>query len=344
MIRLSHIGLPLIGGVLVSFYLIACGSDDPAPADGTGGSSGSTGGSSGSTGGAKPSTGGGGSTSTGGASTGTGGGSTEDLYVCENAPPRDPGGTGAEGSECCTTSIGKVGKCVKESSISDATQKAAFGYDSCKKADSLKCSPDPAQLATAEQNGVYAECTATLGEGEGLEGRCLPKCFVAGVGAAAQLKQDGCQTADLVCAPCYNPIDGADTGACKQKSGDAPKKAAPTPYKKCGGDLGICVPASLVTDAAQKAALQKAFEGASSGCDGTDLCAPVLKAKDQAACFKKCDSIAALPGACVPEYIVPAAQRDLIRAATGCGTGELCAPCQDPTSMPMPNMATGACN
>jgi len=342
MIRLSHIGLPLVGGVLVSFAMLACSSSsDDAPPASTGGSPGSGGGSS--TGGSKA--GSGGSSASGGSTASTGGtASTDDLYVCEKATPRDPGtGSGTEGSECCTTAIGKVGKCVKESSITDATQKAAFGYDSCSKSAGLKCAPDPAQLPTAEQNGVYAECTATLGD-DGLEGRCLPKCFVAGVGAAAQLKQDGCQSADLVCAPCYNPIDGTDTGACKQKAGDAPKKPAPTAYKKCGGDLGICVPASLVTDPVQKSALERAFEGMSSGCDGTDLCAPVLKAKDQAACFTKCPSVAGLAGACVPEYLVPAAQRDLIRSATGCGTGELCAPCQDPTSMPMPNMATGACN
>jgi hypothetical protein len=338
MIRLSHIGLPLIGGVIVSFAVFACSSSDEPQADATGGAPG-TGGSK-ATGGGTAS-GGSGATG-GGASTG---GNTEALYVCENAAPRDPGKDGTEGAACCnTTTNGNVGKCTKESSITDATQRAAFGYDSCSKSAGLKCAPDAAQLATAEQNGVYATCTATLGEGPGLEGRCLPKCFVAGVGAAAQLKQDGCQNADLVCAPCFNPIDGSDTGACKQKAGDAPAKPAPAPYKKCGSDLGICVPASLVTDPVQKAALDRAFEGTSSGCDGTDLCAPIIKAKDQAACFTKCNSVAGLVGACVPEYLVPAAQRDLIRSATGCATGELCAPCQDPTSTPEPNMATGACN
>jgi hypothetical protein len=329
--------LPLIGGVLFSFSLFACSSSDEAPAEATGGATGS----GGATGGSKAS---GGSTASGGG-TSTGGGSTADLYVCENVAPRDPGKSGTEGSDCCSTKTsGNVGKCVKESSIADTTQRAAFGYDSCSKSAGLKCAPDPAQIVTAEAQGVYATCTATLGDGPGLEGRCLPKCFVAGVGAAAQLKQDGCQNDDLVCAPCFNPIDGADTGACKQKAGDAPAQAAPAPYKKCGGDLGICVPASLVTDPVQKAALARAFDGVPSGCDGTDLCAPVLKAKDQAACFAKCTSVASLPGACVPEFLVPEAQRSLIKDAPGCPTGELCAPCQDPTSMPMANMATGACN
>jgi hypothetical protein len=342
MIRLSHLGLSLVGTALVSMAMFACSSSDDKGSDtSTGGASGSTGGSS-STGGSKGSTGGS-ATGTGGSATGTGGGGA-DLYTCDAKPPKDPGGSAAEGAACCTTSIGDVGKCVKESSISDATQKAAFGYDKCSKTDSLKCAPDPAQIASAQTNGVYDSCSTALGGGASLEGRCLPKCFVAGVGAAAQLKQETCKTADLVCAPCYNPIDGSDTGACKQKSGDAPKNPAPTPYKKCGDDQGICVPEGLVTDPTQKAALENAFGGdggVPSGCAATELCAPIIKAQNQDACFAHCSSVGgSLPGACVPTFLVPSSQRTLLTADT-CKTGELCAPCQDPTQG---NKSTGACD
>ena len=82
MIRLSNIGLPLIGGVLVSFAVFACSSSDEPPADATGGAPG-TGGSK-ATGGGKAT---GGTTASGGG-TSTGGVSTEALYVCENAAPR----------------------------------------------------------------------------------------------------------------------------------------------------------------------------------------------------------------------------------------------------------------
>jgi hypothetical protein len=342
MIRLSQFGLPLIGGALVSMAMFACSSSSDDKGDATGGAS-STGGAA-ATGGSKGSTGGS-ATGTGGSATGSGG-SGVDPYVCDAKPPADKGGSGKDGDACCNTSIGNVGKCVKESTISDATQKAAFGYDSCSKADTLKCAPDPAQITAAEANGVYEACSTKIGGvGAALEGRCLPKCFVAGVGAAAQLQKETCKTADLVCTPCYNPIDGTETGACKQKSGDAPKDAAPAPYKKCGDNLGICVPEALVTDATQKAALEKAFGGdggVPSGCADGELCAPTLKAKDQAACFAHCTSVLSLEGACVPTFLVPASQRSLL-SPDKCGTGELCAPCLDPTSMPA-NQSTGACN
>jgi hypothetical protein len=329
----------MIGGALLAFSLMAAcsSSDDDGDNTATGGGS--------STGGAK-STGGsssaGGAKATGGATASAGGNSA--LYECDAVPKRDPGGSGKENDKCCSTSIGDVGTCVKESGIADKTLAGAYGHDSCSATDGLKCAPADGALADAGANGVFDTCSTKIGGGDALEGRCLPKCFVAGNGAAANLKKETCKTDDLVCAPCYNPIDGKSTGACTQNAGDKPTDAAPTPYKKCGADLGICVPSALVTDPVQRTALEGAFPGEggpASGCGADELCAPTLKANDQAACFTHCTSIAG-EGACVPTYLVPVGQQSVLNA-TGCQVGELCAPCLNPLSVP-PNQKTGACN
>jgi hypothetical protein len=360
--------LPLVGGAALSLGLAACSSDkssggnDGGPSnDGTGGSSSSTGGSSSSTGGSSSSTGGS-SSSTGGSSGKAGAaGSSASQYVCDmNAMtmPRDPGGTAKAGDSCCMTAAGfSAGSCVKTSSISDPLRKAAYGHDTCAAstdaASDLKCAPTDAALADAGSLGVYEKCTAKLGGTLSLEGRCLPKCFVAGMAAADNLAQETCMTKDFVCAPCYNPIDGSDTGACSQKAGDKPVDPKPAQFKTCGAlkaggtDLGICVPEGLVTDPVQKMALEMAFSGdagVADLCAAGDICAPSLKAKDIRACFKHCTS-AVGAGACVPTYLVPGNERSVLAGSpdTCDKDNEECAPCLNPLSSP-PNAPTGACN
>ncbi|HEX4334814.1 MAG TPA: hypothetical protein VH062_02805 [Polyangiaceae bacterium] len=359
--------LPLVGGAALSLGMLGCSSDKSSDssdggATSTGGSS--AGGSSTGNGGSSTSTGGskGGSTSTGGSTASTGGkggaAGAADVYVCDKIPPRDPGGTGKAGDSCCKTSKGfSAGACVKTSSISDPLRKVAYGHDTCASstdaASDLKCEPTADAIADAGTLGVYEKCTAKLGGTLALEGRCLPKCFVAGMAAASNLAQETCMTADFVCAPCYNPIDGTDTGACSQKDGDKPVDPAPAKFKTCGAlkaggtDLGICVPSGLVTDPVQKAALDMAFTGdagVADLCATGDICAPATKANDINACFKHCKS-AVGDGACVPTYLVPANERSVLSSMpdTCDKDNEECAPCLNPLSSPA-NQPTGACN
>jgi hypothetical protein len=362
-------GIPMLGGAIVSIAMIACSSDttggnksDVKNDAGSGGST-STGGKTGSGGsstGGK--TGSGGSTASGGTtSTDSGAG----PYTCDAKPKRDPGGTGKEGSACCPIKAGggvTAGSCVKASSIADKTQRGAYGHDSCAAssdpATDLKCQPTASAMADAGLLGTYEHCISTAGGGTagdaggGLEGRCLPKCFVAGQPASDNLKQDGCKTDDMVCAPCWNPIDGTDTGACSQAPGDQPGPK-PTPFAGCGAlkagapNPGVCVPAELVKDPTQVTALENAFKGDAgivTGCATGQLCAPTSKALDQSSCFTHCTSIAGLEGACVPGYLIPADKRTLLTSVVGiapCKADETCAPCVDPTAG---NAPSGACN
>lgn len=329
-----RVGFSLVLGAAAPSAFAACSSSDAAApsadasASGTGGKS--TGG-----------------TSNGGA-TGTGGAAevpdAAHQYVCQSKPPVDPGGDGAEGSSCCLD----FGKCEKPSTITDPLQLAAFGHDSCKAGTGdgdLKCAPTASAMADAGSLGVYDTCTAKLGSD--LEGRCLPKCFILGNPQASLLKQETCKNADLVCAPCFSPVDGKPTGACSQKTGDKPTTQPPTPFQTCGAAdggpaLGVCVPKQLAIDTGNPAATSlQQLDCAKTG----DVCAPTLKVKDPNACFEKCDSFIAGPGGCVAKFLVEAVQPGAgsLLGQANCQPGELCAPCLNPTSMPA-NQPTGACN
>jgi hypothetical protein len=214
--------------------------------------------------------------------------------------------------------------------------------------------------------GVFQvkKCTSLLSA----EGRCISTCIPQVNTQLTTLPKDVCGDGEL-CAPCYNPIDGTDTHACTQGCGDAPANTTPVKFQECGGGLGVCVPQGLVTDPVQLQALKNVDDptactagcpsGTPSACTGSDssgtyVCAPKTKAQDQSSQFATCTmtSVAAILttmknsagtlSACVPKYLVPSGKQPLL-LQDGCKTGEMCAPCYDPTSTPTANMATGAC-
>lgn len=331
----------LLSAAVPCVYAACSSSDTPAPANGSDASMTGTGGKGGSNGtGGKAATGGGGATSSGGAAPID----VDAAYVCQRQPARDPGESGAEGSACCLD----YGKCTKAGDVTDPVLRSAYGHDSCKAGtgdNDLKCVPTPSALADAGTLGVFDPCTTNLGAS--LEGRCLPKCFIGGNPQASLLKKETCTNAEFVCAPCFSPVDGKPTGACSQKPGDAPTTQPPTPFKACGSldggpALGLCVPKQLALDTGNPAAPSlKQLDCANA----TDVCAPSLKVKDPNACFQQCDSFIAGPGGCVAAFLVeavhPGASANLGQA--DCQTGELCAPCLDPLSVP-PGQPSGACN
>jgi hypothetical protein len=339
-----------VSGAVASWSLFACSDDEAKGGNaGTGGSA-ASGGAGGS----------GGSGATDGSS-GTGGqppGDAGDPYECQanlTANPRDPGGTGAEGSACCDG----FGTCTTASSITGPAA-TSYGHDTCQAssgAADLRCVPTDDALADAATAGVFTVCQAKLGTTLTLEGRCLPKCFILGNPQAAQLSSEGCLGADAgageqVCAPCYNPIDGSPTGACTQKAGDAPTEPAPTPFQPCGADDaggpagGLCVPTDLATASNNPAAANLPQLECATG----EVCAPTVKVRDLSACFEPCESAVSslgaqyAAGACVPYYVV-ASNPDLsvglsVLTQGSCATGELCAPCLNPLGGDAP---TGAC-
>jgi hypothetical protein len=165
---------------------------------------------------------------------------------------------------------------------------------------------------------------------DGTEGRCISTC----VGGAVARQRDrlptaGCGT-DEICAPCYDPITGEDTGACTV-NGDKPAKPKQTFARCCGESngqpVGVCVSPELA--GGQAMALRQEI------CGEGKLCAPIAKASDPAFEFQTCSSILG-NGVCVNECIPDPTQAALLSRA-GCAQDELCAPCN------LLGSPTGAC-
>lgn len=165
---------------------------------------------------------------------------------------------------------------------------------------------------------------------DGAEGRCISTC--AGGAVAKQkdrLPTAGCEQ-DEVCAPCYDPITGEDTGACTL-NGDKPVNPKYTFQECCGSTgtnpVGVCVPPAL---AGEQAGILR-----QESCPEGKLCAPVQKAADPAFEFTDCRGLLGA-GVCVNACIVDPTQAALL-SRSGCESAELCAPCD------LLGSPTGAC-
>lgn len=223
-------------------------------------------------------------------------------HPSSDAPATFPG--------CC----GGLGHCVP-STILSSSQQSLLGKDSCTNTGDL-CAPDVFADVTQKPQSCRALGTFDA------EGRCVPSCVPSVAAQASRLDQSTC-SAGYLCAPCYDPLTGASTGACSQ-NGDAPVETAKT-FPGCCGTLGLCVPTALVP-ANQVSQLGK------DTCTGTDvLCAP-KSLTDPTAKPPTCTTMSPLnlEGRCVPGCL-PAVQSfaSNLRQET-CASGELCAPCYNP--------------
>jgi hypothetical protein len=238
------------------------------------------------------------------------------------------------GPQVFTTCCSDLGVCVPDTALT-TEQKSLLGKDSCSTTGDL-CVPK----GFADPSNPVQKCTASLG-GFNAEGRCIPACVPAIQAQASRLAQDDCTQAGTLCAPCYDPITGADTGACTQ-AGDAPVQPKKVFDPCCSGTasgtaytLGVCVPTSLVP-ASQVSQLDTDGGKCASGY----LCAP-KSLTDPTVKPKTCTTMSPLniEGRCVPSCL-PAVQTfaSNLRQET-CQIGELCAPCYNPID----GTITGAC-
>jgi hypothetical protein len=254
---------------------------------------------------------------------------------------------------CCDDGMNNdLGTCVPGELVSSA-ERALLGADSCTELGFL-CAPTP--LA----NGTYVpeSCDSWLGA----EGRCLPACLPDVAAQADRLKRATCGQGEL-CVPCFEPLEGASTGACNI-DGDAPVDPAeqfPTCCPTAGTPRGTCVPRQAAGAQADSLPVLNC-ETQTGGTADPDsyVCAPDERIEDPDFEFPSCTTtcgatvatclLAALggvtdqPGACVPSCILSERSTTLGNAATlygqsTCATGEDCAPCEDPQT----GDATGLC-
>lgn len=227
-------------------------------------------------------------------------------------------------ASCCSG----LGVCVP-SSLVPPNQTSQLGPDTCT-GTGILCAPKALTDPTVKP-------TTCRAPGD-MEGRCLPACLPPIQAQASNLRQVTCKTGEL-CAPCYNPIDSTDTKAC-EINGDKPAEA-PKPFVSCGSGRGLCVPTELVPSG---------LASAIPACTGMTgyLCAPTEKVKDINFKYPTCaPQIQVLgitfppdptqPAVCLPKYIIDfQAQTNpnagLLLQTVDCQTGEICAPCKDPTT------------
>jgi hypothetical protein len=124
------------------------------------------------------------------------------------------------------------------------------------------CVPD--KIIAAAGRFIPATCASLLGA----EGRCQ-NAVLPLVNAQAGLPVATCDPAER-CVPCFSPVDGSDTGACKTSCDPGPKTAAKTFASCCnknGATQGKCVPRTAIP-----AALTSRLQ--SDACSADALCVP----------------------------------------------------------------------
>jgi hypothetical protein len=218
------------------------------------------------------------------------------------------------------------------------------------------CQPDS---ITRDPKFIPKECKSL----NDAPGACVSVCVPQVQQYLSLLPQADCAP-DERCAPCINPLDNSNTGACdvgKKKTGsgcggadggDSPEGGGPVcPYTgppiidpntfpactpACGGSH--CVPASLVPAKEQAQLTKCPSKNGEAG-----FCAPdALVATGGNGVPPKCVSVAGSEGRCLSTCIPLVAEKANLLPRATCGENERCAPCFDPTSAD-PTAPSGAC-
>lgn len=173
----------------------------------------------------------------------------------------------------------------------------------------------------------------------GAEGRCLNVNIPQIDSQKAQLTRDTCDPSEL-CAPCFNPIDGKETGACKSVSCDAPKQPAKT-FTACCNSQGTsrakCVPTTTVP-ASQAGNLDDdngTCQKDAELCVPNEMLQPNFKGP---ACSGSTFLTGSYSGVCLSDCLSFSFIQKLGISRGNCMNGFKCAPCTNPLT----GKATGA--
>lgn len=232
---------------------------------------------------------------------------SEGDYSCEN-PPTGPAVDPATFPACC-----EGAHCVPSAVV---PAKDAANLSTC---EGGYCLPD----LFIETQGFFTP--ATCESIAGVEGRCLSTCLPAIAEQADRLPQAGCAASER-CAPCCDPFEGSDTGACTNgcDTGPASTCTGEPAFAPCCDDLsGFCIPAELVPDE-QEENLQD--------CDGGAQCVPeemLDEGWEGDPCYAYSFVTGEYAGVCLPEcldfgFFGFALDRG------DCPDMYMCAPCTDP--------------
>lgn len=204
----------------------------------------------------------------------------------------------------------------------------------------------PELFVNTNGNFTLDRCTSVAGA----EGRCLSVCVPQVAEQAAMLPEDGCDDGWL-CAPCYDPITGEDTGACTQGCDEGPEEP-PVTFPDCCEGAAKCIPGAIVPE-------EQRDQLGTEGCDEEqgELCVPNVFAQDPNWSPPECDpgssdsSLLAFSseGRCMPECIPEVADPEspigeISFNASSCDEGFLCVPCSVDFFGVFPVRDTGVCD
>ena len=169
-----------------------------------------------------------------------------------------------------------------------------------------------------ERRKVFAENVSLA---ERRRGRRLSSCIPQVQEQASRLPKADCADGEL-CAPCYDPISGEDTSACRQGCDTGPKEPKKT-FARCCNQIGICVPPTLVPPEQQTLLGKDTCAGANELCAPEKLAAPGMPRPKSCYSFEPQHREGRCMAACIPQ--VQARSKQLQQGT--CDMGELCAPC-----------------
>lgn len=182
----------------------------------------------------------------------------------------------------------------------------------------MKCVPN-------EYVSNLAPCMSMTCESlQGAEGRCIKTCVPQVAMQEEMLPQGPCGMNEK-CAPCYNPIDGEDTGACSVGPNDSPPDPSEAEtFDECcqpegaSEPIGVCVPQDLVPEGSREMLPQDT-------CSDMEFCAPDRFARDSSANLETCTTSGDMTGGCVPKCFEQAGLEGIPPGS--CGGGYGCVAC-----------------
>lgn len=168
------------------------------------------------------------------------------------------------------------------------------------------------------------------------EGRCLSRALPEVKAQEAFLPQSTCAASER-CVPCFNPIDGSNTGACALSCDTGPMEPA-RPLPACCEGRGKCVPTALISEKQAENLAERECEDVQDDaylCVPTEMLSPTFKPRTCTAqslllgnysgvCLSECLSfgiqgLALARGNCADDYkCVPCTQNGQPTGAPGC--------------------------
>jgi hypothetical protein len=198
----------------------------------------------------------------------------------------------------------------------------------CDSDPGAKCVPN--EFVETLGNIIPDSCASVAG----FEGRCLSRCLPEVSAQAELLPQDTC-AATHACVPCFDPLSGADTGACKLSCDPGPSVAAQQ-LPSCADNRGTCVPAELAGAQAESLGEVDCPEDTGLLCAPNEFLPP--NTPSAVACTTGGLIGGGQDGACLPDFL--GAVDSFLISQGSCSDGYKCAPCETPII----GGSTGACD